>query len=157
MPSLTLASLNQPSEENSDSLELDCLKWEAEFSFISYGVRIGVRVNEARMLECLPDYLPPGWEPSTSPDVDQLYSLIGDESNYQLWRDREILAEASLPSVVSGTFRMAGKRGEAAAVAVALLHQLDDWIEDSSDIAPVALTIKPANLPEEKRKEMRSR
>ncbi|MFP4121503.1 MAG: hypothetical protein ACLFWI_10995 [Coleofasciculus sp.] len=317
MPSLTLASRNQPSEENSDSLELDCLKWEAEFSFISYGVRIGIRVNKAKVLECLPDYLPPGWQPSASPDVDQLYSLIGDESNYQLWRDREILAEASLletilhtldtdlrlqigmlvqdrlfvhagvvgwrgqaivipgrsfsgkttltaalvqagatyysdeyavfdlrgwvhpyprrlairewegeqevkrqctaeelggtvgseplpvglvahvqyqpnvvwcpkkisagvavlalldnaivartrpefalsilPSVVSDAFRIAGKRGEAAAVAVALLHQLDDWIEDSSDITPVALTIKPANLPEEKRKEMRSR
>lgn len=69
---------------------------EVEFSFISYGVRIGIRVNEARVLERLPDYLPPGWEHSASPDVDQLYSLIGDESNYQLWRDREILAEASL-------------------------------------------------------------
>jgi len=76
--------------------QLNCLKWEVEFSFISYGVRIGIRVNEARVLEHLPDYLPPGWEHSASPDVDQLYSLIGDESNYQLWRDREILAEASL-------------------------------------------------------------
>jgi hypothetical protein len=170
--------------------QLNCLKWEAEFSFISYGVRIGIRVNEARLLERLPDYLPPGWEHSASPDVDQLYSLIGDESNYQLWRDREILAEDSLlenilhtldtdlrlqigmlvqdrlfvhagvvgwrgeavlalldntivartrpefalsilPGVVSPALRIAGKRGEAAAVAVALLRQLDDWIECS--------------------------
>ena len=56
--------------------KLDRLVWADGFSFISYGVRIGVRINEraqlARVLSCLP----PGWQRTTSTRVDRLYSVV---------------------------------------------------------------------------------
>jgi len=54
---------------------IDRLGWAAGLCFVCYGVRIGIRVNRPEVLEPLRDYLPPGWEPTTSPAVDHLYSL----------------------------------------------------------------------------------
>jgi hypothetical protein len=56
--------------------KLDRLGWVAGFSFVSYGVRIGVRVNQPSLLEELEPLLPPGWRPTKSPRVDRLYSLL---------------------------------------------------------------------------------
>ena len=50
--------------------------------FSSYGVRIGVRATDARILERLPERLPPGWKRlsgSASPVVERLYSLVVGE------------------------------------------------------------------------------
>lgn len=56
--------------------KLDRLGWAAGRSFISYGVRIGVRVNDPLALDRLGQHLPPGCELATWPVVDRLYSMI---------------------------------------------------------------------------------
>lgn len=56
--------------------KVDRLGWAAGFSFLSYGRRVGVRVNRAVELERLKAHLPPGWKPSASPIVERLYSLV---------------------------------------------------------------------------------
>src|SRR5262245_33841798 len=43
--------------------------------FISYGVRVGVRVNDERILDSLPKHLPPLLKPTKAP-VDKLYSIV---------------------------------------------------------------------------------
>jgi hypothetical protein len=54
---------------------LDRLRWSGGLAFTSYGVNIGIRVNDPAALERLPRHLPPQSEPSASPIVDHLYSL----------------------------------------------------------------------------------
>lgn len=56
--------------------KLDRLGWASGLSFISYGVRIGVRVTDAAVLGQLLDSLPPDWRLSNSPFVHLLYSLV---------------------------------------------------------------------------------
>lgn len=56
--------------------EIDRLGWTAGISFVCHGARIGIRVNDPAVLDRLAPYLPPGWQPSTSPVVDHLYSLL---------------------------------------------------------------------------------
>lgn len=56
--------------------KLDCLVWAAGISFISFGMRIGVRVSTPELLEKVLAYLPPGWKFAPSPRVERLYSLI---------------------------------------------------------------------------------
>ena len=56
--------------------KLDRLDWLAGFSFSSYGVTIGVRANDPRLVGKLEPLLPPGWRPSSSLRVDRLYSLV---------------------------------------------------------------------------------
>ena len=56
--------------------KLDRLGWAAGLCFVSYGRRVGIRVNDPKVLEHLPGVLPPGWKPATSPIVDHLYSLL---------------------------------------------------------------------------------
>ena len=55
--------------------KIDRLGWVAGFSFVSHGVRIGVRVNKPEVLESLVELLPEGWKPSKHKTVEQLYSL----------------------------------------------------------------------------------
>ncbi|HEY9614635.1 hypothetical protein [Allocoleopsis sp.] len=71
MPLSNLPQLKQGTE----TLLRD-IQWQAGITFIIYGLRIGIRVNEPSVLELLTNYLPPQWEPSVSPIVDKLYSLI---------------------------------------------------------------------------------
>jgi hypothetical protein len=56
--------------------KIDRLGWAAGLSFISYGVRVGVRVNNREALALVQSYFPPGWKISASPVVERLYSLI---------------------------------------------------------------------------------
>jgi hypothetical protein len=56
--------------------KLDRLDWTAGISFVSYGVRVGIRVNNPSVLDELWACLPPGWKSSASPLVDRLYSVI---------------------------------------------------------------------------------
>jgi hypothetical protein len=60
--------------------ELDRLGWTACVAFDAYGVRFGIRVNKAELLEQLTSVFPPGWQPCRSPVVDRLYSLWIGES-----------------------------------------------------------------------------
>ncbi len=57
--------------------KLDRLVWADGMTFISYGVRVGVRVNDAAILPDVIARLPPAWKPSPASVVDHLYSLIG--------------------------------------------------------------------------------
>ncbi len=57
--------------------KIDRLGWAEGMSFNSYGVRIGLRVNDAAILDQLIARLPPGATPSPARVVDHLYSLTG--------------------------------------------------------------------------------
>src|SRR5687767_2598740 len=54
---------------------LDHLGWNAAVAFDAYGVRFGVRVNDATVMPRLASLFPPGWRLSPSPIVDWLFSL----------------------------------------------------------------------------------
>jgi hypothetical protein len=54
---------------------LDRVGWRAGTCFKSFGLRIGIRANEATVLDRLAPHLPPGWQPRRSPLVDALFSL----------------------------------------------------------------------------------
>ena len=55
--------------------KIDRLGWAAGTCFVSYGVRIGIRVSKPEVLERLPEHLPPGWKASRTPVVDAMYSI----------------------------------------------------------------------------------
>ncbi len=57
--------------------KLDRLVWADGMSFISYGVRVGLRVSDAAILPEVLARLPPAWKPSPALVVDHLYSVIG--------------------------------------------------------------------------------
>ena len=57
--------------------KLDRLGWADGRSFTSYGVRLGVRVNDAAILKDVIARLPPGSKPRSFAVVDHLYSIIG--------------------------------------------------------------------------------
>jgi hypothetical protein len=57
--------------------KIDRLGWADGMSFTSYGVRVGVRVNEPAVLEDVIARLPPGSAPGSFAVVDHLYSIIG--------------------------------------------------------------------------------
>jgi hypothetical protein len=56
--------------------KVDGLGWAAGFSLKSYGVRIGVRSNDAAALDRACEHLPAGWQESTKPAVDRVYSIL---------------------------------------------------------------------------------
>jgi hypothetical protein len=56
--------------------KIDRLGWADGLSFAAHGARIGIRVNDPTVLERIPQHLPPGWKPSSSPIVNALYSVV---------------------------------------------------------------------------------
>jgi hypothetical protein len=56
--------------------KIDRLGWADGFALISYGLRIGIRASEPKLLPQLVDRLPPGWKPARTAVVDRLYSII---------------------------------------------------------------------------------
>ena len=58
--------------------KIDRLGWVDGMSFTSYGVRLGVRVNDAAILEDVIARLPPESKPAAFALVDHLYSIIGN-------------------------------------------------------------------------------
>lgn len=56
--------------------KLDRLAWAAGIAFTAYGVSVGVRVSDPRVLDRVRTLLPPGWKPAGKPTVRRLYSLI---------------------------------------------------------------------------------
>lgn len=60
--------------------KIDRLGWAAGISFLSYGVRAGIRTNDPEIMGRLLERLPPLWKPASSPVVDVLYSVrVGGE------------------------------------------------------------------------------
>jgi hypothetical protein len=76
--------------------------WVAGISFVSYGLRIGIRCNQAGVLQQLEPHLPPGWRPARTPYVEHLYSLWldgdsrsgGATPSHQLYTGSLLLAQA---------------------------------------------------------------
>lgn len=56
--------------------KLDRLGWAAGMSFVSYGLRIGIRVSDPEAMDRLPDLLPPSVKPARGPKVERLYSIV---------------------------------------------------------------------------------
>ena len=56
--------------------KVDRLGWAVGFSLKSYGVRIGIRSNDASVLDRVCEHLPHDWETSSSPVVDRVYSIL---------------------------------------------------------------------------------
>jgi hypothetical protein len=56
--------------------KIDRLGWAGGVRFVSYGRRIGVRVNDLRVLPQVLELLPPGRTASSSPFVRRLYSIF---------------------------------------------------------------------------------
>jgi len=92
--------------------KLDCLVWAAGISFISFGMRIGVRVSTPELLEKVLAYLPPGWKFAPSPRVERLYSLVaggvGPQPNVRkfhlLYGNSQRLARFASPDGLLETF-----------------------------------------------------
>ncbi len=80
--------------------KIDRLVWAEGLSFISYGVRIGIRANKPGILDKFLPVLPPDWKPSSSSVVERMYSIIaggqGPRPNIRL-----------LNIIYSGAFRLA--------------------------------------------------
>jgi|SRR5215813_7950626 len=56
--------------------KVDRLGWAAGFALKSYGVRIGIRTNDAVWLDRACEHLPHEWEAVSSRVVERLYSII---------------------------------------------------------------------------------
>lgn len=56
--------------------KIDRLGWTGGFALKSYGVRIGVRSNDAAALDRACEYLPAGWQYTSAPIVDRVYSIM---------------------------------------------------------------------------------
>jgi hypothetical protein len=55
--------------------KINRLGWADGISFVTYGLHLGLRVNDPSLMERVPELLPPGWKPAQSPSVDRLYSV----------------------------------------------------------------------------------
>src|ERR1700754_3482024 len=59
--------------------KLDRPGWAAGLTFVSFGVRFGVRSDDPRALEHIEQYLPPGTRAASRGLVERLYSIrLGD-------------------------------------------------------------------------------
>lgn len=68
--------------------KIDRLGWADGMAFLSYGLRVGVRVDDRKLLRRVTERLPPGSKQSPVPVVDHLYSLVvgGSERNDRVRR-----------------------------------------------------------------------
>ncbi len=56
--------------------KIDRLGWAAGIAFVSYGLRIGIRVSSPEIMDRIEGVLPPHAKPARGPRVGGLYSLI---------------------------------------------------------------------------------
>ncbi len=72
--------------------KIDRLGWAAGIGAYVYGLRIGVRTNDADVLDRIAERLPPAWEPACAPFVDFLYSLrVGKSESRRNTRNYHLL------------------------------------------------------------------
>jgi hypothetical protein len=74
---------------------IDRVGWTAGTCIDSYGVRVGIRVNDPRLLDGLVPHLPPAWKPGRSAVVDRLVSLWVDPSTTEPATPTRLYAERS--------------------------------------------------------------
>jgi Cdc6-like AAA superfamily ATPase len=101
-------------------VKLDRLGWAAGISFRVCGLRLGVRVNDRRVLQKVIKRLPPGWTPSESPYVDMLFSLLvgGESQRANLRRFNVVYLDAA----------RLGRTMDLDAALEALEQGLDFWV-----------------------------
>ena len=56
--------------------KVDRLGWAAGMAFVSYGLRLGIRVSSPEIMDRIAGVLPPHAKPARGPRVERLYSLI---------------------------------------------------------------------------------
>ncbi|MCO6452359.1 MAG: hypothetical protein J5I90_16390 [Caldilineales bacterium] len=72
--------------------KVDRLGWTAGLSFNAYGASVGIRTNDAAILERVPEIMPPEWERAEAPVVDSLFSLwVGKSASRQGRRHYHLL------------------------------------------------------------------
>ncbi|HEY0544524.1 MAG TPA: hypothetical protein VGC91_03930 [Pyrinomonadaceae bacterium] len=72
--------------------KIDRLGWTDGIAILSYGVRVGIRVNDSRAMERILKLLPPGWKPASSPVVESLFSVyLGGASGQEKIRRFNLL------------------------------------------------------------------
>jgi hypothetical protein len=104
----SLPSLMPRARRQASPGRIDRVAWSAGTCVEAHGVRLGVRTNAPELMAELRGCLPPGWRPSPSPLVDELFSVWVDPAG-----------EASRPSrVYVGPSRRARTRDLAQALAV---------------------------------------
>ncbi len=77
--------------------KLDRLGWAAAVSFVSYGLRIGVRANTPEVMDQILELLPPGTKPARGPRVQLLYSVVagGAKPRTRIRRFNMLYADAA--------------------------------------------------------------
>ncbi|HEV7747305.1 MAG TPA: hypothetical protein VGO56_20075 [Pyrinomonadaceae bacterium] len=78
---MTKASLPRLKAASNLMKEVDDLDWVVGFSLRSYGVRVGIRSNNAAALASACEHLPAEWERVASPVVDRVYSIMIGNKN----------------------------------------------------------------------------
>ena len=74
---------------------LDRVRWRGGVCFLSYGLRLGVRVNKPEILEPLSRYFPPGWKPARLAAVDRTYSVVIGKARQSLYADQIRLSQTA--------------------------------------------------------------
>ena len=72
---------SRPRARATTAARLDQIAWRTKLSILAYGVRIGVRADDARIAEGLRQHLPPGSEILEFSDAGRVYSLTSDEDD----------------------------------------------------------------------------
>jgi hypothetical protein len=75
--------------------QFDALRWQADFAFRAFDVRVGVRAQDASLLTHLTAHLPPHWRPMRRLRVDRRYSFATGNDETILYGDGAMLARAT--------------------------------------------------------------
>ncbi len=70
-------------------------EWTAAQSIQLFGVRIGIRTNNAELLKDLPNHFPPLWKPVSTSTVDRIFSLRIGKASSTIFEDGEQVLQAS--------------------------------------------------------------
>jgi hypothetical protein len=76
-----LPSLMPRTRPSARPARIDRLAWSAGTCIEAHGVRLGLRTNAPEILDELASCLPPGWRPSPSPVVDEVFSVWVDTAD----------------------------------------------------------------------------
>jgi hypothetical protein len=70
--------MTRPAAREARNSEIERLHWADDFTFSSFGVRIGIRVNQPNFKRSLEAILPPGHKAAPSSAMNRIYSLVLD-------------------------------------------------------------------------------
>lgn len=78
------------------------MPWRWGLSFSAYGFRVGLRATDKRDARLLTSLLPLGWKPSSSPEVEAIFSFVrGEERRFHKAYDGKCLMSRSLEKEVT--------------------------------------------------------